>query len=249
MPTLIVGDLHFKQHQILPQVSGSIKDLGAKRVVFCGDLCDEWDATGELALDSLAFMADWVRGARDAGIRIDILLGNHDFAYIEGVPGAGTIGWLMRDIRERLLALEPVIATTVDDILVTHAGITHAWAREWLPGCEGARDMCLALGDLYTDPTGWDALTSAGPARGGWQLPGPLWADTSELARDPMPGLRQIVGHTPQRTCTLVSADPEIWCCDAFSLFRDKRPIGDSTMLVVENGEVKVVAGESFDQE
>ncbi len=247
MPTLIVGDLHFKQHQILPQVSASIKDLGADRVVFCGDLCDDWDATGELALSSLSLMTDWVQEARSTGTQVDVLLGNHDFAYIEGVPGAGTIRWLMGEVRGRLLALEPVIATTVDDILVTHAGVTRAWAQEWLPGCEGAHDMCLALAGLYADPTCWDALTSAGPARGGWQIPGPLWADASELARDPVPGLRQIVGHTPRYTCTLVSADPEIWCCDTFSLYSDKRPIGDDTMLAVENGEVRVVDGKPFE--
>ena len=78
MPTLIVGDLHFKQHEILPRVSELIARLGAERVVFCGDLCDDWGATGERALGSLSFMADWLREARASGVRADVLLGNHD---------------------------------------------------------------------------------------------------------------------------------------------------------------------------
>lgn len=241
MPTLIVGDLHFKQHEILPRVSELIARLGAERVVFCGDLCDDWGATGERALGSLSFMADWLREARASGVRADVLLGNHDFAYVEGVPGAGTIGWLMGEVRERLLSFEPVVATTVDDVLVTHAGVTRAWAREWLPGCADAHDACLALEGLYADRACWGALAQAGPARGGWQVPGPLWADASELAADPLPGVRQVVGHTPQRTCARLCADPEVWCCDTFSLFRDGRPVGDGTMLVVDDGKIEVV--------
>ena len=53
--------------------------------------------------------------------------------------------------------------------------------------------------------------------------------------------MRQVVGHTPRRTCARLRADPEVWCCDTFSLFRDGRPIGDGTVLVVDDGKIGVV--------
>ena len=241
MPTLVVGDLHFKQYEVLPRGSELVAGLGAERVVFCGDLCDDWGATGEWALGSLSLMAGWLREVRASGVRADVLLGHHDLAYVEGVPGAGTIEWLTGEVRERLLSFETVVATVVGDVLVTHAGVTRAWGREWLPGCADAHDACLALADLYADRTCWGALAQAGPARGGWQVPGPLWADASELAADSLPGVRQVVGHTPRRTCARLRADPEVWCCDTFSLFRDGRPIGDGTVLVVDDGKIGVV--------
>lgn len=68
-----------------------------------------------------------------------------------------------------------------------------------------------------------------------------LKQNTSELAADSLPGVRQVVGHTPRRTCARLRADPEVWCCDTFSLFRDGRPIGDGTVLVVDDGKIGVV--------
>ena len=76
MPTLVVGDLHFKQYEVLPRGSELVAGLCAERVVFCGDLCDDWGATGEWALGSLSLMAGWLREVRASGVRADVLLGN-----------------------------------------------------------------------------------------------------------------------------------------------------------------------------
>lgn len=103
------------------------------------------------------------------------------------------------------------------------------------PAESRAARLCRALNDLYADPASWGDLDSAGPARGGWGLPGPLWADASELVANPLPGLRQVVGHTPQLTCTRISQRPEIWACDTFSTYRDGAPIGDGSCLLIDD--------------
>lgn len=41
--TLVVGDIHLKTYDILPQVDEILADdENIPRVVFVGDLCDEW---------------------------------------------------------------------------------------------------------------------------------------------------------------------------------------------------------------
>ena len=41
--TLVVGDIHLKAYDILPQVDEILADdENISRVVFVGDLCDEW---------------------------------------------------------------------------------------------------------------------------------------------------------------------------------------------------------------
>lgn len=41
--TLVVGDIHLKAYDILPQVDEILADdENISRVVFAGDLCDEW---------------------------------------------------------------------------------------------------------------------------------------------------------------------------------------------------------------
>ncbi len=42
MKTIVVGDMHQKQHPILPIVDNAIRFLGARRVVLLGDYCDDY---------------------------------------------------------------------------------------------------------------------------------------------------------------------------------------------------------------
>lgn len=257
MKTIVVGDLHLKQSRILPQVERAVARHGAGRVVLCGDYVDEYGATDEDELRELTYMAGWLEARRAEGLVVDALLGNHDFAYLQGWEISGYRPVVAPSVRWMLKEMHLAVATTVGDILVTHAGLTASWARrhpEVLGSCEpgqaepatGAAEVAhAALDALYAqgpDSDGWRALFAAGPARGGWQRPGPLWADVMELLAGPVPGMRQIVGHTPLDTCTRLDAPSEIWACDTFSCYRNGDPIGDGTgLLVDDDGIVTVV--------
>lgn len=101
----------------------------------------------------------------------------------------------------------------------------------------------------------WSALDSCPPSRGGWHLPGPLWADLRDLVDDPFHGLSQLVGHTPVETaeapwvCAPDGANASIWACDTMSLFSSGAPIGDGSMLLVdENYQVSKIPFPSDEQ-
>lgn len=250
---LAVGDMHLKQEIILPRVELLAARYEVDRIVLLGDYCDEWRANDDLCMRALYFLADWVDELRDSGLTIDILLGNHDYQYLLEEAGPGTHVGLMREVRNLLLDLEPVIAVEEDGYLFTHAGLTNSWAERYLDEPRNAFEACVQLNDMYQSSQSENhcALFTCGPGRGGWDTPSPLWADCEELREDPFGGINQIVGHTPLSTCEssnegsiVVDADEQLWFCDTFSLNGSMRPLGDGSMLLVNDGRVSVVGGD-----
>lgn len=243
MPTLMVGDLHVKHEYILPYVDAAIDRTESDRVVFLGDSCDDWGVTESYMLRALNFFAGWVDEKRDGGVRIDVLLGNHDFCYLVGRMGPGTKLGIAADIRELLLDRIGVqLATVVDGYLCSHAGLCEAWSNECLGVSEfpTAKIAAEALSTMFSEGLNLADFYRAGPYRGGIGNPSPLWADLGELCEDYAPGFSQIVGHTPIDTvqCRYAGEDNELqlWFCDTFSLYGDGRTIGDGSMLLVEDG-------------
>lgn len=249
METLVVGDLHLKQPFVLPRIDMLLAERPAiGRVVFLGDACDDWGARPFQAREALEQYADWAERRRTEGMRVDVLLGNHDFCYIRGRRGPGTIASLMRDIRPLLEdRLHAQLACTIGSHLCTHAGVTRAWAKRYLCdlGEQNAGAIAERLNAMLANPDCWSALDSCPPSRGGWELPGPLWADLRDLADDPLPGISQLVGHTPVETATAPwvwapdSPHAHVWACDTMSLTSTGTPIGDGSLLLVnENDQV-----------
>ena len=158
----------------------------------------------------------------------------------------------MRDIRPLLEdKLHAQLACAVGSHLCTHAGVTRAWAKRYLRdlGKRNAGAIAERLNAMLVDPDCWSALDSCPPSRGGWELPGPLWADLRDLADDPLPGISQLVGHTPVETATAPwvwaadSPHTHVWACDTMSLTSTGTPIGDGSMLLVnENDQVSPLA-------
>lgn len=256
--TLVVGDMHCKEELVLPRVDAAVEALGAGRVVFCGDYVDEWRSNALTMRDALDFFGDWVRTRRAQGLGVDLVLGNHDAQYLLHEPGPGTHTALYDEVAEALLALGVRAAVTVGTSLVTHAGVTRAWANEFLDLSDGASadEVATQLNALLDDGMRMSLrmLAAAGPGRGGYELPGPLWADQGELAFDALPGLDQIVGHTPVESVDLWQVPTEdglhtscyLVFCDTLSLRRDLAPLGDGSMLLVEGRSVRAVGGEEL---
>ena len=252
--TLVVGDTHLKQELILPRVDAARERCEADRIVFLGDYCDEWGSGDRWFLEALGLFAGWVEDARAEGVRVDVLLGNHDFQYLLGEEGPGTHAALMDEAAALLRGLGVKAAETVDGYLLTHAGLTTDWAIRHLEAPLDAEKAKAQLNALFERgaPAGWRALASCGAGRGGWGVPSPLWADRSELWEDPYPGIDQIVGHTPVATCERMppafgrarDGGEELWLCDTFSMTPGREPHGDGTLLLVEGGRPAVVGGE-----
>lgn len=98
-------------------------------------------------------------------------------------------------------------AYSFGDYLFTHAGVSKTWylkhysiLDKW---CNKADfntgddnflgKLINAIGETSDEPILWDI----GVVRNGFGVGGPLWCDKSELMKDPMPAIKQIVGHTP----------------------------------------------------
>lgn len=248
--TLVVGDIHLKAFDILVKVDGILSEDGAiERVVFLGDICDEWDADDDQMVREVEEFTDWVEDRRADGLHVDVLFGNHDFQYLLGEYGPGTHMDLMQFVGATLFQLEPQIACEVDGFLLTHAGLTQWFVDEHLDDPQDAAEAAEQLNSILAERTypALKAISSCGIGRGGDEAPGPLWADKWELEEDPVDGIPQIVGHTPVpsgckgETRGIGSNAPELWFCDTFSLQSDMVPIGDGSMLLVEDGTVAIV--------
>lgn len=249
--TLVVGDMHLKASSILPKIDAALAANSAiERIVFTGDYCDEWGSSDIKMISEIEELCDWVEDKRAGKYRVDLLFGNHDFAYLLGHEGPGTIPSLFDFVCDTLFPLGLIVATEVNGFLVTHAGLTQTWADEHLDYPEDAAEAARQI-NIMLHGTSFEraALYTAGVARGGLGIPSPLWADKLELENDFIDDIPQIVGHTPVDTCQLaftpgyrIDEVPEIWFCDTFSLYVNLIPIGDGSMLVVnDDGSVNII--------
>ena len=242
MQTLAIGDLHLKQSFVLPAIDRLLKrrpEIG--HVVFLGDACDDWGATATDEVSALRAQAIWAAARRSEGLLVDVLIGNHDLRYLDGRPGPGSVLEVSQELRSLLLTeLEAKAAAVAGPYLCTHAGLTEMWAISALgdlPDEVTAQWLANELNAMFQDAGSWATLDSCGPGRGGFSLPGPLWADLRELISDPLVGIGQIVGHTPVISVSKMLSAPfgPIFACDTMSLTRNGYPIGDASVLIVSN--------------
>ena len=256
--TLVIGDMHLKEDLILSRVDQAIKKLDVNRVVFCGDYVDEWHSNRSIMLDAIDDFLTWIDGKRKHGLDVDFVLGNHDMQYLRGIPGPGTHTDLYKEVSEALTYMKIQMACVVGNYVVTHAGITREWAYRFLTSDqrETPRTLSDALNEMFRrgDDKALAALDSAGPGRGGSEIASPLWADLSELYQDPLPGVNQIVGHTPVESIDIweiptkdgARTKSKLIFCDTFSLTPHLIAAGDGSMLLVEGTSARVVTSEEL---
>lgn len=280
MRTIVVGDMHQKQHLILPIADSAVRLLGARRVVLLGDYCDDYspnrdETDAEKLLRGLEYQVDWVDRARTSGLRIDVLLGNHDVQYLIERQGPGTNLNCIVPVRRMLAQMNVRMAAAVDGWLATHAGLTSQFADIVLEidveaepfdepsyTAESLADQLNtafdhALTEMFEHGNDEELLlfNLCGPGRCGISIPGPLWASTSELTVLGMPHLNQIIGHTPVYSVRELEEQgfrgERFMACDTFSTDFEFRPLGDGSVLLIddETHEMRPVTPEEVDCE
>lgn len=264
MRTIVVGDMHQKQHLVLPIVDNAIRFLGAKRVVLLGDYCDDYspdrdETDAEKLLRGLEYQVDWVDRTRNRGVQVDVLLGNHDMQYLVERQGPGTNLNCIIPVRRLLAQMNVRMAAAVDGWLATHAGLTSQFADIVLEIDDEAESFGKpsysaeslaaqlnaafdhALTEMFDHANDEELLlfNLCGPGRGDMSIPGPLWASTSELTVLGMPHLDQIVGHTPVYSVHKLEeqgfSGERFMACDTFSTDFDFRPLGDGSILLADD--------------
>jgi len=185
------------------------------KIVFVGDYVDSFHVRTPEMIDNLR---EIVKFANNYPGRVELLLGNHDIQYIH--PKYRCSGFRpeayfdFRDIFEENRHLFKA-ATMHGDYLFSHAGVTQ---RFWNVCVKELIHINKGLYD-YTDPEKtiadhinflyeihFEPLFYAGPARGGISsYPGIFWADKRELVANPLKGVSQVVGHTPQKQKDIIA--------------------------------------------
>lgn len=195
MPTFVVPDAH-GNHQLVRGllIQERLIDENGRRfdnsthVVQLGDLCNCVAPTIHDDLACLQFAQEW----------FDVMLiGNHEYAYFGGdFPFDGF--WPDPEIKMRLHQLNArefiKAAHAVDDILITHAGLTP-WAMKRLAAPDlSPAGIAFSLNSIWKMDPRDPIFAVEGMARGGRQKEGGvLWADWSEPK---LRKIRQLIGHS-----------------------------------------------------
>lgn len=193
-PILVVGDIHNRWSQaetILQRLKGRYR-----KAILLGD---SFDSFGDTSADAAA-TARWLAGSLTKPDRIH-LLGNHDLPYLFPqnshlyCPGFCSE---KQSVIEKELEGSPVerlkLAHAEEGWLFSHAGFAPEHASSETPESLTHRTNSL-LPTLHEDR--YEPLLAVGAGRGGSSIVGGItWLDWwSEFV--PIPGLNQIVGHTP----------------------------------------------------
>lgn len=235
MKTLAIGDMHFKQSLILPIIDKVCTKYKPDNIVFLGDYCDEWGASFGDGINELKTMIDWYERHKDE-YNITFLCGNHDFQYLVGEFCSGTSYEGHEFYKPLLEQLNLKIAIEIDDYLYSHAGLNSVWAYTFLNDFENiVEDL-----QLLFESDNKSAFNLAGYKRGGNGYPSPLWADAEELISCHIPQQKQVVGHTPVKDIINIGFEDgsRLVFCDTFSLHRNRVPIGNGSMVIIENDSV-----------
>lgn len=210
MKTLIIGDIHNR----IEYADAMIAEFAERPllVVFLGDYFDDFgdsDANAEIT-------ARWLKNKMDnppEGVTFTFLIGNHDLPYFFPELGLGCSGFtkskyiaVQSIMPERKYRDQLFLHTWVGKYLITHAGLTLPLAKDMLQDPvmvdDPYYDIECTLYDLRNDmdveelDTGKHPLLQAGADRGGDNAHGGiLWCDFNSIV--PIPGLKQICGHTP----------------------------------------------------
>ena len=205
---LVVGDLHHARN--LADLEMAIEREAPDRVVFLGDYFDSWaDGEGASAIDAAERAATWLRESLEKPNRI-CLWGNHDLAYAFSEPGYLSCSGATEEKRlaiESFLGAEDwaklQLAHWEGDLLFTHAGLSRFHLPAGISGAEAVRtwldgEIEEARAALRANRRHW--ILQAGFYRGSpiASAGGLTWCDYDHEF-EPVPGVWQICGHTPQR--------------------------------------------------
>ncbi len=191
MDTLIIPDIHTK----IKKAQRIIDEHPCGRRVFLGDFFDDFGDTAQSNQET----ASWLR-IQLADPKNTFIWGNHDMHYGFTKNRSFRCSGYMPEKREAINEVMKredwkkfVLYQEVDGWLISHAGLRHDFADRDLAS---NAEVALRLADSPDGIQHW--MTAAGFGRGGgFVLGGLTWLDWGSEFQ-PIPGIKQIVGHTPK---------------------------------------------------
>lgn len=229
MSTLIIPDLHHHTEN----ADRWLNSVPFDRVVFLGDYFDYFEDDDSVA--EARATASWLVRQMEQPNRV-FLLGNHDAAYMfPECPALHCPGFTKAKARRIHKILRPKhwkrfqIATVEDGWLISHAGF-HPSLIAGLTLDAILKKCARALRSAARGTV--DPILRAGLDREGSEpVGGPLWMDWESLV--PIPGINQIVGHTPGSDVReKVTTDSKNYCLDVKN---------GSAAAILLNGEIQLM--------
>lgn len=182
-------------------------------VVFVGDYADDWNKKPQDTIDTWRILRMLQAGHKD---KVHLVIGNHDYAYLlDRNPSSSGF-----NPTTKLLLSTP----------------ENRSLKEWLSKIPIKVELDSVTYSHAGYQSGWSE------EHGYWNDESPLWArpifPNFSSQRQYLPN--QVFGHTPSETCWEV--EPNVWCIDSFSTYRDGRAYGDGTVLeIIDGKEFKVI--------
>jgi len=209
---VFIGDIHGRDGwlPIIADVLPKFNDI-----IFLGDYVDSFDKS---PLDIMNNLNEIIYYKRKYPNRITLLLGNHDYAYIDDHSGTSGFRWqswqqykkIYRDNWDLFdVAWGYTNPETGKYTLATHAGLTNAYYNRHikymikdpesiLNKVTDGNAHTLKLHEVFNYlKNDKQALWKVGTMRqGSTTAPSILWADYLELLQDRYEGINQVFGHT-----------------------------------------------------
>lgn len=200
MKTIIIGDIHG-----LNVWKDIITNEKPDKVVFVGDYFDSFDIG---FTEQMFNFNELIELKKNSNFEVVLLIGNHDFHYLPNLNETYSghqrqfhyiIQERLNDIMEHL-----TMCHKIDDLLITHAGISNKWFEYWVKkyNMDINKSIDVIVNDLFKTNfkpfkfTGWDPYGDSVESS-------PIWIRPKSLQQSNYDSFRkeyiQIVGHTAQR--------------------------------------------------
>ena len=225
---LILSDIHNR----VDRVDKIINSVVADKIIL---LMDAFDNFGDSHIDATK-TANWVKNSLKQENRVH-LFSNHDIGYaFPNNPYTRCSGWTgsKQEAIDQILTAEDWSKLKFFHFeqgwLFTHAGLDRGFYDSELGQLEGflESESKNALRSLKNNKSHW--LFRAGYSRGGTQPKGgSLWCDANDEF-EPIGGVRQCFGHSPQREPLWI--DKDNLCLDTHS----------NHWAILKDGEIKTYA-------
>lgn len=207
MKLIALGDTHgrSKWKEIVE------RENDADKIIFIGDYFDAKDG-GYSANRQIENFKDIVELKRNNPDKVILLIGNHDFHYLNGVNeeySSYQFGYA-KDINA---VLQPVVDEGLlqmcykqDNNLFSHAGLTKTWCKNC--GID-INNLQESVNDLFkSDITKFKFTMGDNFSYGGNDITQPpIWVRPQSLVKDMVDGIVCIVGHTQVKEVTVLNDD------------------------------------------
>lgn len=233
---LVIPDSHLKV-DVIKNGMELAERTRCEKVVLMGDYFDDWVAPISRYHEMYQYLKELIKDTK-----VTPLIGNHELGYLQpGFQCSGNreeAGYLVRD----LILDDHRFKTcfTEDGVLYTHAGVTRKWIEAHgliQPNVTdyhmGKANGAELVGDAMDTIETWKWFNEAGAARGGSDIPSPMWADLTELLDDRYGAFPQVVGHSPVSQIEMLN---NVYFTDTYS---NGNPSDE--YLIVDDGEPVIV--------